>query len=56
MKSFTWDCPKCGYRTTVDLPVSADVELKCARCAWTIGEERDASLQSPEEEPHPTTT
>ena len=41
MKAFTWDCPKCGYRMTIDLVAGERVDLTCGRCRWTVGQELD---------------
>ena len=52
LKYFVWDCPGCGYRNTTDLSGTDPVELTCARCRRSIGEDTPENLerQSP---PHP---
>ena len=48
VETFTWDCPRCAYRTTVDLPVGENAELRCARCKCTIGQDTDSDDSPPE--------
>jgi hypothetical protein len=46
MKVFSWDCPKCESRARVDLPLDADVELRCKSCGWIVGEGVDLSAKA----------
>jgi transcription elongation factor Elf1 len=39
MKAFSWDCPKCGHRTTVKLADGDGADLICAQCGWTMGQD-----------------
>jgi hypothetical protein len=44
LKVFTWDCPKCGHRTEVDLGSAEPVDLTCIECGWSVGKAVDHSL------------
>jgi predicted RNA-binding Zn-ribbon protein involved in translation (DUF1610 family) len=44
LKTFTWDCPKCGYRTEVDLGSVEPVDLVCRNCGWSVGQGVDLAL------------
>jgi len=44
MKSFSWDCPKCGHRTEVDLGSVEPVDLTCRDCGWSVGKDVDVPL------------
>jgi transcription elongation factor Elf1 len=44
LKTFNWDCPKCGHRTEVDLESAEPVDLVCRNCGWSVGQRVDLAL------------